>query len=128
LCSTAARPTIDKLLACDPVRFGFFADFGSLYVHTVARTETTCVFDVATEVEMSVDVHRCELPLPMAPWVGIETDGNLVRTDALLEGILDDCEFVANCCYDPECPAPCAEVLPDVPHCPFGFTSCGSDE
>jgi hypothetical protein len=122
LCSPAARPFVEHVLACDPVTGGFWAPLGSLALRVVGREAGACVIDVGDEVEGGVVHSRCRLPLPIAPWPGIATDADPLKGDSgFLEGIADRCEVVGTCCTLPGCPDPCETTLPDVPLCPPGL-------
>jgi hypothetical protein len=118
LCSPAARPFVEHVLACDPIEGGFFLGQGSDYLRVVGRKSGACIVDIGEELEEGVTYSRCTLPLPIAPWPGLAASDPVGLPNAFLQGIAAECQTIGQCCIEPGCPNPCDMTLPAAPVCP----------
>jgi hypothetical protein len=127
-CDLAAEARLRRLLRCEPFGVGYYWGLGSEYLRAVGIDSGSCVIEIASEVEGWVNVYRCTLALPLAPWPGLTDDrtGDQVSGN-LIQGIEEDCVTVGGCSLlsgDPDLACYASESNPAV--CPAGTLPCDS--
>ena len=127
-CDLAAEARLRRLLGCEPFGVGYYWELGSEYLRAVGIDSGRCVIEIASEVEGWVDVYRCTLALPLAPWSGLADDrtGDQVSGN-LIQGIEEDCVTVGGCSLlsgDPDLACYASESNPAL--CPAGTLPCDS--
>lgn len=124
-CDAAMETFVRRLLACEPLGGGAFWGQGSVYARAVGRADGACLLEIGVETEGGVQVHDCALPLPIVPWPGLRTDGDVpLGSPSFLAGIEPYCTLVDSCCVIGGCPDPCPD---DAPTCPFGGPNLSCD-
>jgi hypothetical protein len=96
---------MQRLLACDAVSFTSQPQ-NSLVVDILRvseRREHTCVIEMWEDFEANESYWTCELPLPLAPWLGLLTKHGIYSQGALLDGIRDHCKVATCCTFVPFC-------------------------
>ena len=108
LCSEPARPFVEDVLACRAIDGGYYWGLGSEALRVSGRTGDDCIIRVGNDLEGSVTVYECTLPLPIEPWPGIASndDHGFVH---FLDGIEDLCTEQGNCSLLGGGPNPCWE-------------------
>jgi len=108
LCSDEARPFVEDVLACRAVDGGYYWGLGSEALRVIGRTGDDCIVRVGNDLEGSVAVYECTLPLPIQPWPGIASndDHGFVH---FLDGIEDLCTEQGTCSLLGGGPDPCWE-------------------
>jgi hypothetical protein len=97
ICSDEAL--MHRLLSCDAVAVSTIFGLGSHVLRVVERRADTCRLEYWSDVEGGDDYWTCEVPLPLAPWAGLQVPYYLpgISKDPL-EGIRDKCTRVGTCC------------------------------
>jgi hypothetical protein len=108
LCADAARPFVEDVLACRAVEGGYYWGLGSEYVRITGRSGDDCIVRVGNDIEGSVTVYECALPLPVQPWPGIASTDDSGYVD-FLDGIEDLCTEEGTCSLLGGGPNPCWE-------------------
>lgn len=109
LCADSTRPFVEDLLACRAVEGGYYWGLGSVAVRVSGRRGGDCIVRIGTDLEASVNVVECALPLPIQPWAGlawVESDGGFSR---FLDGIEERCVQEGQCSLVDGGPNPCWE-------------------
>ena len=110
LCDDGARAFTGSLLACEPVRGGYYWAQGSATLVVVGSESGDCLIDVAREVEGGMVMLRCRLPLPLSPWPGLATNGETAAAPNLLLGIEDRCTQTGSCNLQLGAPSYCGDL------------------
>jgi hypothetical protein len=110
---------MQQLLACDAIQFRSSLPLGGNVVRVVERRASSCVIDFWEDVEAMDEYWRCELPLPLplAPWLGLQTPiSNFPPRLQLLDGIRSSCTLVGSCCIATGfCPPRCDSTFVRAP-------------
>lgn len=107
LCGAETRPFVEDLLACRAVEGGYYWGLGSVAVRVSGRRGDDCIVRIGMDLEASVNVVECALPLPIEPWPGlawVESDGGF---DGFLDGIEELCVERGTCSLLDGGPNPC---------------------
>jgi len=106
LCSDEARPFVEDLLACRAVEGGYYWGLGSEAVRVTGRSGDDCIVRVGNDIEGSVTVFECVLPLPIQPWPGIASTDDTGHVK-FLDGIEELCTEQGTCSLLEGRPDPC---------------------
>ncbi|MBL8678800.1 MAG: hypothetical protein JNK05_06525 [Myxococcales bacterium] len=125
--SPAASALLTDVLRCDPIAGGYYWGQGSATLLVRGRRERRCVIEVFQELEGGGTISRCEVPLPMAPWSGLRTNGDTTMGgQSLLAGIESYCTTVGTCSLVVGSGAPCGEDVTTCTRIGLGASACGA--